>query len=339
MRLLLAWIALTLTASAQDRSMPPGWVLFVVQGESCYWCEKFKADYHTQPQFRHALETAFAIKACNWERPSERMWAQRRGVQALPSFLVYRDGVLQQTVTGYNGNWRAFLDKLEVDVGGAGGTQDGTPAPVRPISPEERELPRISALESEIGKLRRMIADATTKPQPGGKPAESGAASGMTGAAGTSGAGPVSLPSAPPPQPSQGAIPEPASGVGADWAKLGAAAVTLLAPQFALPAGAVASAITALQWLRKRRTVANAQRPQQNTQTIIERPVVVATDTPPAPQRVEQTTHYVPIEQDSFREAYQWAVDQYTRKFPGSEGLTQALGHLISQYSSAKGQK
>jgi hypothetical protein len=338
MRLLLAWIALTLTVFAQDRGMPPGWVLFVVQSQSCAPCMRWKNDYYTQPQFRNALESSFAVKACNWERLSERAWAQRRGINALPSFMVYRDGVLQQTLTGYDGNWRAFLDKLNVDVGGAGDAQDGTPAPVRPITPEERELPRISALEGEIIKLRRLIADAVKKPVAGDKPVQSGAASGMTGAAGTS-TGPVSPPAPLPPQPSQGAIPEPASGVGADWAKLGAAAVTLLAPQFALPAGAVASAITALQWLRKRKTVANAQRPQQNTQTIIDRPVVVATDTPPAPQRVEQTTHYVPIEQDSFREAYQWAVDQYTRKFPGSEGLTQALGHLISQYSSAKGQK
>jgi hypothetical protein len=158
----------------------------------------------------------------------------------------------------------------------------------------------------------------------------------MTGAAGTSGAGSVSPPAPLPPQPSQGAIPEPASGVVADWAKVGAAAVTLLAPQFALPAGAVASAITALQWLRKRKTVANAQRPQQNTQTIIERPVVVATELPPAPARVVATNQFVPIDTDTTADALTWATAQLVKQYPGAEGTVAMLGSLMEQHKAAQ---
>jgi hypothetical protein len=117
------------------------------------------------------------------------------------------------------------------------------------------------------------------------------------------------------------------------WGKVGLAALTLLAPQFAIPVGAIGVAGTVFQVLRKRRQTM-AQQPQR--QTVVERPVIVATDTPPPPTRVEQTTHYVPIERETHREAWQWAADQYARKYPGSEGLIQALNHLIGQYESSK---
>ena len=110
--------------------------------------------------------------------------------------------------------------------------------------------------------------------------------------------------------------------------------MTLLAPQFALPAGAIGAAATVFQMLRKRRQQMQAQQPQR--QTVVERPVIVATDTPPAPTRVQQTTHYVSIEKDTHQEAWQWAADQYARKYPGSEGLIQTLNHLIGQYTSGK---
>ena len=123
------------------------------------------------------------------------------------------------------------------------------------------------------------------------------------------------------------------AGIGADWAKVGAAALAIFAPQVAIPAGAIGAAATVFQLLRKRRQ-AMAQQPQR--QTVVERPVIVATDTPPPPTRVQQTTHYVPIEKDTHQEAWQWAADQYARKYPGSEGLIQTLNHLIGQYTSGK---
>jgi hypothetical protein len=64
--------------------------------------------------------------------------------------------------------------------------------------------------------------------------------------------------------------------------------------------------------------------------------VVVATDTPPQPAKVVTTSHYVPIENQSHREAWQWAADNYARKYPGSEGLIQTLNSMISQYETSK---
>jgi hypothetical protein len=342
MRSLFAWIALAVTAAAQQSipGVPPGWSVYIVHAPWCGPCNKFRSDYHTIDEFRNRLESAFSVKSVEWDKLSEQRFARRFAIASLPGFIVFRNGIHQQSFSGYNGDWKAFLERLGVDVDGPGGALDGTPAPVRPVTPEERELPRISALETEIDKLRRLIADAARNPVTGAKPAQSGAVPGIDDAAGTS-REPVSLPatSASLPliaaaQPSAGG--DAGAGVGADWAKLGAAAVTLLAPQFALPAGAVATAITAVQWLRKRKTLASAQRPAQNTQTIVERPVVVATDIPPAPARVVTTNQFVPIDTDTTADALTWATAQLVKQYPGAEGTVAMLGSLMEQHKAAQ---
>jgi hypothetical protein len=71
-------------------------------------------------------------------------------------------------------------------------------------------------------------------------------------------------------------------------------------------------------------------------QTVREVPVVVATDNPPQPARVVETNHYVPLEVDTHRKAWNWASKEYTRKFPGSEGMVAALAHMMSQYDEKK---
>jgi hypothetical protein len=109
------------------------------------------------------------------------------------------------------------------------------------------------------------------------------------------------------------------------------------APQVALPAGVLGVAgMLYRAWRSKRGN--NAQEPRQivRQETVREVPVVVATDTPPPPAKVVQTSHYVPIENQSHREAWQWAADNYARKYPGSEGLIQTLNSMISQYETSK---
>jgi hypothetical protein len=256
-------------------------------------------------------------------------------VGSLPGFIVFRDGIHQQSFCGYSGDWRAFLERLNLDTSGVDGAESskaksGTPQElIRPITPDERAIPEIADLRAQLDRLRRQMAEAAkqridTVPGvlPGTQPvARPGSQAGSS---------PL------PPVLSIPAVEVPAgggSGMAEQWGKVGLAALTLLAPQFAIPVGAIGVAGTVFQMLRKRRQVM-VQQPQR--QTVVERPVIVATDTPPTSTRVEQTTHYVPIERETHREAWQWAADQYARKYPGSEGLIQALNHLIGQYESSK---
>jgi hypothetical protein len=261
-----------------------------------------------------------------WEKPSEQRFARRFAIASLPGFIVFRDGIHQQSFSGYDGNWQAFLGRLNLDADGAGRDLGGRiEPPTRPVTPAERALPDITDLRLEIDRLREQL-----RKQASGSSLlpETPAADENRQQAGTLPPLPPVL-SIPPVDASGGS----GAGIAADWAKVGAAALALFAPQVAIPAGAIGVAGTVFQLLRKRR-LAMQQQPQR--QTIVERPVVVATDTPPPPARVEQTTHYVPIERETHREAWQWAADQYARKYPGSEGLIQALNHLIGQYESSK---
>ena len=338
MRIALAWMLLCSAALAQrpEPGVPPGWTVYVVHAPWCAPCQRFRRDYDTIAQFRGPLESAFSVKSCEWERPSEQRFARRFGVAQLPGFIVFRNGIHQQSFTGYDGNWRAFLERLNLDNSGVDGAESskaksGTPQElIRPITPEERAIPEIADLRAELDRLRREMAEVAKQRSdtvpgvlPDTKPAE------LPGRQAES-----------PPLPPVLSIPAneaPAgggSGVADQWGKVGLAALTLLAPQFAIPAGAIGVAGTVFQMLRKRRQAMQAQQPQR--QTVVERPVIVATDTPPAPARVEQTTHYVPVEKDTHQEAWKWAADQYVRKNPGSEGTIGALNHLIGQFVSGK---
>lgn len=341
MRTALAWLLLCSAALAQrvEPGVPPGWTVYVVHASWCAPCQRFRSDYRNITEFRGPLESAYSVKSCDWERGNDQRFARRFGVSSLPGFIVFRDGVHQYSFVGYSGDWRAFLEKLNLDVDGAGtdSADSGTvERPNRPITPVERSLPEIADLRAELDRLRRQMNEGA-KPKPQQAQPEKNAVPGVL--PGTQPAvlpGSQAGPSPLPPVLSIPAVEVPAgggSGVGAEWGKVGLAALTLLAPQFAIPAGAIGVAGTVFQMLRKRRQ-AMQQQPQR--QTIVERPVVVATDTPPPPTRVEQTTHYVPIERETHREAWQWAADQYARKYPGSEGLIQALNHLIGQYESSK---
>ena len=329
MKTLLAWMLLCFAALAQQPfpGVPPGWTIYVVHAPWCAPCQRFRSDYDNIAEFRSRLESAFAVKSVEWEKPSEQRFARRFAIASLPGFIVFRDGIHQQSFSGYSGDWRAFLERLNLDADGAriGTEENGTPPQSsRPVTPTERALPEITDLRLEIDRLREQL-----RKQASGSSLlpETPAADENRQQAGTSPLPPVL--SIPPVDAPGGS----GAGIAADWAKVGAAALALFAPQVAIPAGAIGVAGTVFQLLRKRR-LAMQQQPQR--QTIVERPVVVATDTPPPPARVEQTTHYVPIERETHREAWQWAADQYARKYPGSEGLIQALNHLIGQYESSK---
>ncbi len=62
----------------------------------------------------------------------------------------------------------------------------------------------------------------------------------------------------------------------------------------------------------------------------------IAVDSPPPPQRTVPETHYVPVEQDSFAKAHQWASEHVARKYPGATEVLQTQDSLIKQYLAAK---
>ena len=170
MKTALAWMLLASTAWAQrpEPGVPPGWCVYVVHAPWCAPCQKFRRDYDAIAQFRGPLESAFAVKSCEWEKPSEQRFARRFGISALPGFIVFRDGIHQQSFTGYSGDWRAFLERLNLDVDGAAAMTEerGTPPDAaRPITPEERAIPEIADLRAELDRLRRQMAEAAKQKQ------------------------------------------------------------------------------------------------------------------------------------------------------------------------------
>jgi hypothetical protein len=123
------------------------------------------------------------------------------------------------------------------------------------------------------------------------------------------------------------------SGMAEQWGKVGLAALTLLAPQFAIPVGAIGVAGTVFQMLRKRRQTM-AQQPQR--QTVVERPIPVAMPAAPQPAQVVTQNQYVPIDTDTTADALAWATAQLVKQYPGAEGTVAMLGSLIEQHKAAQ---
>jgi len=329
-RAALAWMLLTAAAFAQQPTpgVPPGWSLYVVHAPWCAPCNRFRNDYHTIDQFRNQLESSFAVKSAEWDKPSEQRFARRFAIASLPGFIVFHNGIHQQSFSGYDGNWQAFLERLNLDVDRAGqAPRGGTEGPARPVTPTEQALPEITDLRLQIHRLREQL-----------KQQAAGAASASKAPAATDIPRQVET-AEPPPLPTL-AIPaaghSAGAGVGADWAKLGAAALTLLAPQIALPAGAIGAAATVFQMLRKRRQTM-AQQPRQTSPTIIERPVPVPIPQPPPAAQVVTQNQYVPIDTDTTADALAWASAQLVKQYPGAEGTVAMLGSLIQQHKAASG--
>ena len=350
MRTTLAWMLLCAAAVAQrpEPGVPPGWTVYVVHAPWCAPCQRFRRDYDTIAEFRGLLESAFAVKSCEWERNNDQRFARRFGISSLPGFIVFRNGVHQYSFSGYNGDWKAFCEKLNLDASGADGAESGkaksgTPQePIRPITPVERSLPEIADLRAELDRLRRQMAEAAKPKTQSAQPLKNAVPGVLPGTQ------PAALPGRQaeatplPPVLSIPAVEAPAgggslagSGVGAEWAKVGAAVLALAAPQFAIPAGALSMAATAYQMLRRRRQAMQAQQ-QQHRQTVVERPIPVAMPAVPQQAQVVTQNQYVPIDTDSTADALAWATAQMVKQYPGTEGAVAMLSSLMEQHKAAQ---
>ena len=114
MRLLFALLCLTATAQAQliGTGIPQEPTIYVVTAPWCAPCQRFQSDWNNVPGLAELIGTQYAVKRCNWDRPSDQMWARRRGVTQIPTFLVCYRGEIVERWSGYNGNWREVLQRV-----------------------------------------------------------------------------------------------------------------------------------------------------------------------------------------------------------------------------------
>ena len=340
MRPILAVVLLSATAHAQLAALPEEPTIFVVTAPWCGPCQRFQRDWDTVPGFSALVGTNYAVKRCSWDNPSNRAWAQRRGVTQIPTFIVTHRGRIIDQWSGYNGDWKTWLDRVGLAdylEGGRIVQRQPIPAPSTP-PPATAEAPRVdlAPINDRLGNLENLIRNLSQSREikPPEKPQESPFADPQPA--------PKPRPTpAPKPPATQEAKPR---GLASQWggvlSTVGKVALAVAAPEIALPAGALGllGAAARIVGARRRSVVGQPPEPRQVVRhdTVREVPVVVATDSPPPPAKVVSTSHYVPIERESHREAWQWAADNYARKYPGSEGLIQTLNSMISQYETSK---
>jgi hypothetical protein len=337
MKYLLALLCLTVTAQAQlfNTGIPQEPTIYVVTAPWCAPCQRFQSDWNNVPGLAELIGTQYAVKRCNWDRPSDQAWARRRGVTQIPTFLVCYRGEIIERWSGYNGNWREVLQKLGLD---DYVNEDGSIGPRKPALAQEKK-PRppqpaptvdLKPINDRLGNLEGLIrnlsqsreipkqeASPYADPEPAPKPQ-------------------------PTPQPTAAATQEAKpGGLASSWGSvlsvLGQVALTAAAPHVALPAGALSVAGFLFRAWQKR-TGAGTSEPRQvvRQQTVREVPVVVATQTPPPPQQVVTQNQYVPVDVDTHADAYAWATAELVKKYSGAEGTVAMLDSLIQQHKAAK---
>jgi hypothetical protein len=146
----------------------------------------------------------------------------------------------------------------------------------------------------------------------------------------------------PTPQPTAAATQEAKpGGLASSWGEVfGVAAkvgLAVVAPEIALPAGALSVASVLYRaWRSKRGASSPEPRQVVRQETVREVPVVVATQTPPPPQQVVTQNQYVPVDVDTHADAYAWATAELVKKYSGAEGTVAMLDSLIQQHKAAK---
>lgn len=94
------------------------------------------------------------------------------------------------------------------------------------------------------------------------------------------------------------------------------------------------AAVGLLWWLRNRRRQAASTSCSPSTSAP---PSIVAMQSPPAPQATYRETTFVPVEVDTFAEAFAWAEIEIGRAYPGAVGNLHQIRSLITQYLASRG--
>jgi hypothetical protein len=337
--MILALLCFATTAQAQlfNTGIPQEPTIYVVTAPWCAPCQRFQSDWNNVPGLAELIGTQYAVKRCNWDRPSDQMWARRRGVTQIPTFLVCYRGEIIERWSGYNGNWREVLQKLGLD---DYVNEDGSIGPRKPaLAQPPQEQPRqpaptvnLQPINDRLGNLEGLIRNLSQSreiPRQEASPF----------------ADPAPAPKQSTPQPTAVAKQEAKpGGLASSWGEVfGVAAkvgLAVVAPEIALPAGALSVASVLYRaWRSKRGASSPEPRQVVRQETVREVPVVVATQTPPPPQQVVTQNQYVPIDVNTHADAYAWASAELVRQYPGAQGTVAMLGSLIEQHRAAQGGK
>ncbi len=113
-------------------------------------------------------------------------------------------------------------------------------------------------------------------------------------------------------------------------ATLGKLALTVAAPEVAIPGSLALTAIGfGLRAMSRRRKSVSAAKVPERTETRI---VPVAVDAPISPPKIQTETHFVPIDRDTHQQAHAWAKEQLARRYPGAAPTLETLDSLIAQF-------
>ena len=338
MRPLLAFIALTATASAQQALLPQEPTIYVVTASWCAPCQRFRKDWDTVPGLARLVGTNYAVKKCDWDNPRDQRWAKQLGVTQIPTYIVaHRNRVLCMW-SGYDGNWQDWLRRVDLDEYIVDGVlvpshpdrEPGWQQPARPLEQPQPAAPSVNLapINDRLGNLEQLIRELSTRPDPRLPEVQT-----QTPPEATVSPPVVSQPA------TQDAAP---AGSLNGWKAVMDAAVQLgliaAAPQVALPAGALGVASMLYRaWKSSRGAKTSEPRQIVRQETVREVPVVVATQTPPPPQQVVTTNQFVPIDVDTHADAYTWASAELVKQYPGAQGTVAMLGSLIEQHKAAHG--
>lgn len=96
MRTLLCWLLLSTVALGYEKP-----VLLIIKSPTCGPCKVFDNVYRIDEEVRFALNKAFVLRQLDLGVPSQRLEAERLGVDCVPTFLVMRDGKRVSSHVGF----------------------------------------------------------------------------------------------------------------------------------------------------------------------------------------------------------------------------------------------
>lgn len=289
--------------SLAEYELPQRATVYYFHSHQCPPCRVFSDDYKQNPQLRQLLSKEngidfiplCVIDSRGQSDPKVSRFAAAMRVTGLPTFCYVRRGVVQARRVGYTrGEWRSLAAAFAIDDDTEEAAdvaprsvrpqQNATPSPPAAPQPNVSVAPQPSASAAVQQQLEQIARDLQSLKAQQQAPAELAAA-----------------------QPSNTTEPTSTStgGLSAQWGgvakAIGVAALTVLAPQVAIPTSLIGVAGVALQALRRYR-----QAKRDAVGSTPNNPIVQRTaGTPPATPQIRYVETIVDYKGEAFVEALQ----------------------------------
>ena len=291
--------------------------LYIVHSDSCLPCRIFEKRYCNDPEFKAALQNAYELRSLDWDIPEQRDKAIALGIVRLPGFSAWRGNRNIRTFTGFVNTEKGtqdFMNLLNIEW-----PRPEAPAPPveQPVKPPVRAPDPVppAVLEEAV---KSQLKDFSSKSEAERKEILQSIASLKGDLSGVEGSLKKTLDELakrsqdkPDPAPAESAVSPPivnsgsSSPTAAKWLAVlswaGKAALTVAAPEVALPASAGLTVLGGLMtWARRRRQQKAASVPQLGTRA---NPITVS-----EPAQIRTETKYVVHETDMLGEAYREGI-------------------------------